>query len=271
MARAGLTIDSKGRNLLFEESVKALDRARQINPLNSDHYLLLGYLFQTWGEMDLKPEERRKKLDQSSSYYSQAANYAPHNVQIFNLWARVFLAQGNYDGALEKLNISLSLDPKFGSTYFDLGEVYSAFDKFEDAERAYWQAIAYESSLASARSALGYLAFKKGNLSEAQDRILEALRIDPNQPTARSVLGSIYFKSGKMREAMEENLRVLRLLPNDLSSHKNLTLIYQKMGRIEGALFHAQRAMELSPEKDRPGIQKFIDQLKTAKSSSKAK
>ena len=51
MARAGLTIDSKGRNLLFEESVKALDRARQINPLNSDHYLLLGYLFQTWGEM----------------------------------------------------------------------------------------------------------------------------------------------------------------------------------------------------------------------------
>jgi tetratricopeptide (TPR) repeat protein len=271
MARTGLTTDSKGRIQLFEESFKALDRARQINPVNSDHYLLLGYLLQTWGDMEPGAEERRKKLDQSSSYYNQAAKFAPHNVQIFNLWARVFLAQGNYDDALGKLYISLSLDPKFGSTYFFLGEVYSAQAKFEEAERAYWQAIKYQSRLASAHSALGYLAFRKGDFSEAQDLILVALGIDPDQPTARSVLGLIYFRNGELQKAMEENLKVLQLLPNNLSCHKNLMLIYQKIGRMEEALFHAKRTLELSTEKERPGILKFIDQLKTAGSSNKAK
>jgi len=43
---------------------------------------------------------------------------------------------------------------------------------------------------------------------------------------------------------------------------KNLTLIYQRLGRTDEALSDARRALELSPERDRPAIQKFIDQLK---------
>ncbi len=229
MIKAGMQSDSDAKNQFFEECFKSLERARQINPLDSKTYSLLGYLFHKWGEMDSNPEGKREKLNRSHAYYKQASHYAPHNILIYHLWAKTFLTQGNFDGALEKLKISLSLDPRFAPTYFNLGEIYTV----------------------------------QGKIEEAKDFFLEALRIDPNQPTVRSTLGLIYLKSGQMELAIEQNLEVLQLLPNDFRSHNNLALIYQKMGRFEEALMHAQEALALSPESDRPAIQKFIDQVKT--------
>lgn len=263
--------DPKAKNLIFEECFKSLDQARQINPLNSQHYPLLGYLFHAWGKIDSSPEGRKEKLNQSHFYYKQAVHYAPHDILTYHLWVQVFLTQGDFDGALDKLNISLSLNPRFGPTYFNLGEIYSAQGKLEEAKKSYWQALTYEPNLAKAHIALGFLAFKDKNFSDAKDFLLEALRLDPNQPTIRSVLGIIYFKSGQMEQAIEENLEVLRLLPDDLSSLNNLALIYKKIGRFKEALIHAQKALELSPEKDKPGIQRFIDQLKAKSPADKKK
>ncbi len=271
MIKVGSVSDSKVKNLIFEECLKSLEQARQINPLNSQHYSLLGYLFHAWGKMDLSPEGRREKLNRSHFYYKQAVHYAPHDILTYHLWALVFLTQGDFDGALDKLNISLSLYPRFGPTYLNLGEIYSEQGKLEKAEESYWQAITYEPNLAKAHSALGYLAFKKGNLLESKEFLLEALQLDPDQPAARSLLGIIYFKSGQIDEAIEENLKILRLYPNDLSSHNNLALIYRKIGRFKEALMHAQKAFELSPESDRPGIQRFIDQLMAKSPTDKKK
>ncbi len=237
MIKAGMQSDSNAKNVLFEECFKSLERARQINPLDSKTYSLLGYLFHKWGEMDSNPEGKREKLNRSHDYYKQAANYTPHNILTYHLWARTFLTQGNFEGAVEKLKFSLSLDPRFAPTYFNLGEIYAA----------------------------------QGKLEEAKDFFLEALRIDPNQPIVRSTLGLIYLKSGQLELAIEQNLEVLQLLPNDFRSHNNLALIYQKMGRIEEAMTHAQKALALSPESDRPAIQTFIDRLKTKRLPDKLK
>jgi Flp pilus assembly protein TadD/ABC-type amino acid transport system permease subunit len=271
MIKAESVSDPEVKNLIFEECFKSLEQARQINPLNTQNYSLLGYLFHTWGKIDLSPEGRREKLNQSHFYFKQAVHYNPHDILAYHLWAQVFLTQGDFDGALDKLNNSLSLYPRFGSTYFSLGEIYSAQGKLAEAEESYWQAITYEPHLAKAHSALGYLAFKKGNLLESKDFLLEALQLDPDQATARSLLGIIYFKSGQMEQAIEENLKVLRLHPDDLSSHNNLALIYKKIGRYKEALTYAQKAFELSPESDRPAIQKFIDQLMVKSSTNKTK
>ncbi len=263
------THDPQKRIPLFEESLKVLEKAGELNPRSPEIYARLGYLFYRWADIVSSLEERMKKLNQSHLYYAEAVRWAPWNVETINLWAHVSLAKGDYQGALEKLTHSQSLDPRFSSTYFELGEVYSAQGNYPEAEKAYREAITLNPNHPKAHASLGYLYYRKRDPTEAQNLILEALRIDPNQPTAHSVLGLIYFQSGQMQQAMEENRKVLRLLPNDLSSHKNLALIYQKMGRPEEALIHAQRVFALSPEEDRPGIQEFIDQLKAVKSSSK--
>jgi len=261
MGKAGSVTDSEERVHWFQESFKALDRARQLNPLNTDHYANLGRLHRNWAEWTSDAEERAGKLSLAHDYYAQAAQHSPNNAQIWNEWSLVYLAKGDYGGALEKLEHSLSLDLEFPSTYILLGQFYSMQGKFDEAADAYRQAIAHEPENAEAHSALGYIYYQQGNTTDALAENLEAVRIDPYLARAHSTLGLIYFDQGRLEEAIAENLAVLDVLPDDLISHRNLALLYQQVGYIDEAIAHAQRALELSPEADRPGLQSFIDQM----------
>lgn len=268
MSKAGSVSDLEERIHWFEESFKALDRARQLNPLNTDHYANLGRLHRNWADVAASAEERAEKLNLAHAYYEQAAELSPHNAQIFNEWALVDMSRGDNDGALEKLNYSLSLDQQFGSTYVILGNLYAAQGKLAEAADAYQQALLLEPSNAEAHSALGYIYYQQGNITDALASNLEAVRIDPYLARAHSTLGLIYFQLGRVEEAIEENLKVLQVFPNDLISHRNLALLYQQLGRIDEAINHAQIALEFSPEADRPALQNLIDQLKAQKQAT---
>jgi len=268
MSKANSVSDSTERIRWFEESLKALDRARQLNPLNPDHYRNLGKLYRNWAEVAASAEERAEKLSLAHNYYEQTAKLSPHNAEIFDEWAMVYLARGDYDGALEKLNYSLSLDQQFGSTYLILGNLYAMQGKIDEAAEAYRQALVYEPNNAEAHSALGYIYYQQGNITDALASNLEAVQIDPYLARAHSTLGLIYFQLGRLQEAVDENLKVLQVFPNDLISHRNLALLYQQLGRIDDAITHAQKALELSPESEKPGLQSFIEQLKAQKQAT---
>ena len=261
MGKASSVTDSEERVRWFEESFKALDRARQLNPLNTDHYANLGRLHRNWAEWTSDEEERAEKLNLAYDYYAQAAEHSPNNAQIWNEWSLVHLARGDYGGAFEKLEHSLSLDEEFPSTYILLGQLYSMQGKFDEAETAHRQVLVYEPEDAEAHSALGYIYYQRGNITDALAANLEAVRLDPGLARAHSTLGLIYFDQGRLEEAIAENLAVLQILPDDLISHRNLALLYQDVGHTDEAIAHAQRTLELSPEADRPGLQAYIDQL----------
>jgi len=268
MSKAASASDSAERVRWFEESFLTLDQARQLNPLNTDHYANLGRLHRNWADVAASAEERAEKLNLAHAYYEQAAELSPHNAQIFNEWALVDMSRADNDGALEKLNYSLSLDQQFGSTYVILGNLYAAQGKLAEAADAYQQALLLEPSNAEAHSALGYIYYQQGNITDALASNLEAVRIDPYLARAHSTLGLIYFQLGRVEEAVEENLKVLQVFPNDLISNRNLALLYQQLGRIDEAINHAQIALEFSPEADRPALQNLIDQLKAQKQAT---
>jgi tetratricopeptide (TPR) repeat protein/O-antigen ligase len=125
--------DSKLKEQLCSESFEYALQASRINPLDSDNYMLLGLLFHLWGEADR--EDRDEKLEKAHKYFRKAMDLAPNNVMIYGLWARVFLAQGDFSGALKKLESALSIDPRFGYAYDALGEVYRAQGEIREAEK----------------------------------------------------------------------------------------------------------------------------------------
>jgi tetratricopeptide (TPR) repeat protein/O-antigen ligase len=265
MSKASSASDFEERIRWFEESFKALDRARQLNPLNTDHFANLGRLHRNWADIAASSEERAEKLNLAHAYYQQAADLSPHNAQIFNEWALVYMARGDYDGALEKLNISLTLDQEFGSTHLIFGNLYAAQGKLDEAADSYQQSLLLDPKNAEAHSAVGYIYFQQGNITDALASNLEAVRLAPNLARAHSTLGLIYFQLGRVEEAIEENLKVLQVFPNDFISQRNLALLYQQQGRLDDAINHAQRALEFSTESDRAALQSLIDQLNAQK------
>ena len=220
--------DPAERSALLEESRKVLERALQLNPLNTDHSANLARLYRTWGQMASDSAQRADKLGKALEYYRQATNLSPQNAQVFNEWGQVYYILGDQEKALEKYQHSLSLDQEYDQTYLLLGDLY----------------------------------LNKKELDKAADAYSRALELNPRIVQAHSTLGYIYSQQGKLQEAVEENLEVLKLAPNDYASHKNLALLYQQLGRTDEAVAEAQIALGLAPEADKADLEAFVAQLR---------
>ncbi|MCR4407334.1 MAG: tetratricopeptide repeat protein [Anaerolineae bacterium] len=216
-----------GKSDLLECARLVLERARQLNPLNTDHSANLGRLYRTWAELVPDPQQRTEKIRAALQYYEQATSLSPHNAQLWDEWGLVYLIAGDYQAAIEKYQHSLTLDAEFAQTYLSLGDAYMAIQQLDLAAESYEKALALEPDIVQAHSVLGY----------------------------------IYAQQGRIEDAIQENLAVVQLSPQDYNSHKNLALLYQQQGRLDEALAEAQVALSLAPESEKAAVQSLIAQL----------
>lgn len=199
---------------VMEECRQSLEKARELNPLNTDHSANLARLHHSWASFTSNPDERAVRINQSLQYYEQATNLSPHNAQLFNEWGQVYMTSGSFDKALEKLEQSLALDQKFDMTYFALGDLYYNTKQLEQAAEVYEQGLA----------------------------------LNPRVTQAWSYLGVIYAQLGRHKEAITATLKVLEQRPGDFDALKNLALLYRDSGELEQALVYAQTATQARPD-----------------------
>ena len=257
----------KEKEALFTQIYEAMNRAHEINPLNTDHLANLGLLFFKWAESDPSKEGRQEKLKKAHMYYEMAVKGSPRKIAIINNWARVYAAQGDNDGALSKLKQSLFVDGKAGATYFALGDLYAGLGKMDDAILAYRRGIELEPGNAEAIASLGYLYYKEGKVQEAMAASLKAVSVDGGIAKAHSLLSLIYYKSGRLADAVAENLKIVQAHPENMAAHRNLSIIYEQIGQIDNAIKHLEKLMALSPESERATLAPVLERLKTRSGS----
>ncbi|MBC7263930.1 MAG: tetratricopeptide repeat protein [Chloroflexi bacterium] len=261
MEKAIAVTTPEERATWLEQSRAALEKAKDLNPLNTDHFANLGRLYRTWADYAATPEERQEKLQTALGYYEKAASLSPHNAQIINEWGLTYLVLGDMPNALEKFEYSLSLDQKFDMTYVLLGNYYSITGDREKAIENYEKAVEINPEQVQAYASLGLLYYEQGAITKAIEANQKAIALAPNLIQAHSTLGKIYYDQGMLTEAIQANLNVLDFAPDDLVSHRNLAILYQQTGQYELALEEARIALSLSPESEKPTMQAFIQQL----------
>ena len=215
------------REALLQASLQDLTRARELNPLNTDHTANLGRLYRGWGELTSDPEERQGKWQRSLEFYEQAISLSPNSAHLYNEYGLVYQALGDHEKAEELYEKSLSLDQEFEQTYLFLAELYRVQKRWGEAAEAYQQVV----------------------------------ELKPRSVQAYSGLGYVYAQQGKLPEAIAANQNVLEITPTDLASTRNLALLYQQMGELERALEYARKARDLSPENERPQLDALIQQI----------
>ena len=255
--------DLNEKNAIFEKIRETMERAHSLNPMNTDHIANLGLLYLRWAEFDQIPENRRKKLSMSSSYFQKALEKSPRKTIIINNWARVFAAEGNFNEAIKKLNHSLALDNTFAGTYIALGDIYGMYGKPNEALQAYEKAVEYDQFNADAMSMLGFMYFKEGRLKESLALTRKAIELRPHLMKAHSLLGLIYFRLGRVQEAIDANLKVLSMRPGDLGAHRNLVILYDKIGRRDNAIKHLENAIFYAPPQEKQQLEQVLKQMKS--------
>jgi tetratricopeptide (TPR) repeat protein/MFS family permease len=261
--------------------------ARHVNPLNTDHSANLGRLYKNWADLSTDSEERAEWLDQSISYYKQAATLSPQNTIVWNELATVYLYQiGDMAKAWETIERSLKLDDRFDQTHMIAGDAW-----LRETEMVGQQLAAKQQELSTAEGeAKAAIEAEIAQLQEEQDRKLEAaitsyeraLEINPglmnvyvtvagayeqlgrideaiatfenaaisNPKSADPYIGlaELYQRNNSPEAAVEAYRQAIALKPNDVNYRLTLASLLESLGRLNEALTEVQEAARLKPE-----------------------
>ena len=215
------------RQRLLEEAERVLVRARDLNPLNTDHTANLARFYFAWAGMTSDPAQRQRYLEQALTYFAQAVSLSPNNARLRDEYAIALWQAGREEEALEQLRISLALDDTFYLTYLYLADFYRMKQQWENAV-TYYQ---------------------------------EALKRQPNDVRILSGLAFAYAQLGDVANAIRYNLEVLRQRPQDFATLRNLAILYREQGNVAEALRYAQQALAVAPPNEREALQGLIQQL----------
>jgi tetratricopeptide (TPR) repeat protein len=115
------------------------------------------------------------------------------------------------------------------------------------AEKCYREALALDAGLAAARTNLGSLAYRRGDVAAAREAFEAALALDPDQPEARFNLANLVLENGDLELAVAELRRVLQTAPDFADAHYNLAVALERLGGRAAARAHLEHYLSLEP------------------------
>ncbi|HMI54589.1 MAG TPA: tetratricopeptide repeat protein, partial [Gemmatimonadaceae bacterium] len=170
------------------------------------------------------------------------------------LWNRRGAA--NLRKALAYFEESIARDPLFARAYAGLAITYAILPEYTDApppdalEKAGWaatRALALDSTLGEAHTALGLAAVHAWDFRGAEAEYQKAIALDPQYPTAHQWYGELLYHTGRLDSSFVEIRRALALDPlapiPPVAMGYGLTLA----GRHAEAVQQFSKADELAP------------------------
>ncbi len=158
--------------------------------------------------------------------------------------AALLAEAGRSDEAIDVLE---SADHKFAGSSaipFQLGAVLERERRFEEAERAFHEALSRDPKHAPTLNYLGYLLAERGErLEEAVGYIQRALEVDPQNGAYVDSLGWAYFKLDRLDLAEIHLLRAGQQLSDNSVVQDHVGQLFFKLGRFDEAIAAWQRSL----------------------------
>ncbi len=234
------------REAVFRKTEEVLTRARELNPLNTDHSANLARFYKSWAArittVELRKQgltEKQKKalkeqrdalLQKSLENYEIALTLSPHNPIIWNELAMLYsIDMHDTQKATETISKSLQVDPGFDQTWQILGDMRSTQGDFEGAIEAYQKALELKENC-NVRRAVGTLQAQLERWEEAAETLEAGLK-----------------KCGKKRDAWEY--------------YRVLAIAYANTGQVPKAIETANVALEKAPEGQKSVVEQLLQTL----------
>ena len=166
---------------------------------------------------------------------------------------RYVLTQGQFDAdvhrrALELFTRALSYDDTFAPAYAGMADVYNHAGEYELAKQAAEHAVALDSTIAEAHTALAYvLAFYEHDWAGADRAVRRAIAIDPRYVLAHLRRANILAAQGLIDSAKAEVEQAHAIEPQSFVVMLNRALVAEMDGQTADAKKHFRSALSLAP------------------------
>jgi len=180
------TDEEDKKNASFLQLVKWSDRKRSTDAYRG---LALAYLGQG-------------KVDEAVATLKQAVEKMPKDPSARDALGDAYMAQGNYDGAVEQMTERLALEPTTDAK-LDLARAWAKKRVAKQAEPLYKDVLKSEPDNRDAKMGLVDLYLSMGRYGEAEAELKKAIEADPNDLQALARFGILKSRMGRPNEALE--------------------------------------------------------------------
>jgi len=175
------------RKKCYDEAIEDFQRSIRQRPNYADSHMNLGRTYAETGDAEKAEEQLRA-----------AVALAPLYVVARNELAKFYFTSGRFVEAEQEYRLSVSSG---GTTqaWISLGEIYSRWNRKQDAERAFRQALALDTFDSRAHFGLGAVLEAQGRTREALNEYEAGLQTDPRNPGALESVQRLRSASGHSR------------------------------------------------------------------------
>ena len=275
---AGKTYSAKGHTA----ALPFFKRAVELDPNFAIAYSAMSALYRDLNEVGLAAEnarkayERREKVSErerffiEGRYYLIATGELEKGAQTYELWHQIYpkdyvpiaflgsisASLGSWEKALEVFREALRLEPNSVYNYNNLGSVYTALNRLDDAEAVFKQAEKRKLASEHLLQSRYQLAFLKGDTAQMAQWVSAAMGKPGTEDVLLAAQADTEWWYGRLRNAHELTRRAM-----DSAQHndaKETAAAYQAaaaLREVEGgnrqqASAEANAALNLAPNRD---------------------
>ncbi len=262
----------------YQASERELLRARELAPLNPDHYANLARLYGQWSQAD---QAKRSELTQKQlDWYDRAIVEAPRNSRIRTEYAAALVnASRKPDGTTNQAVLqqaikvgedSVKLDSKFDFGRWVLGDIYLSAGRNDDAAVQYAEVAKINpKELGNNFRYIQRVQLLSTGQAVDQNTLLPAFQKGlantelkgTDKAFYQQTFGMYQFYRNNFAEAEPLLLAATQGDPAQSYAHAYLAVIYQRSGRAQQAQSEGQRALDLAGQQGqevKAAVQNFL-------------
>jgi Flp pilus assembly protein TadD len=188
--------------------------------------------------------------------YMDADKWLSKSVQMdsrnWDTWYYLGRTKYNENRFVEAVNAfrqALKLSPENVKAEDNLGLSYEGLGRRQEAEKAYGDAIRWQSQLLQQNPGpyldLGILLVEQNRPQDAIPYLQQAVQISPQDSKAHQQLGRAYERLNRLAEAQVELEKAVAASPNDGALHYVLGQVYRRLGMKDKAQAEFEKSTEL--------------------------
>jgi tetratricopeptide (TPR) repeat protein len=185
-------------------------------------------------------------------HLEKALELAPAYVEPLALIASVEARQQRLGAALSRVQAQMAKIQPTGQHEFLLGQLYTASNQFDNAEKAYKKAVELDPNLNAAYAALSAIYVRTNRADQALAELDKGLEHNPKNVPVLMLKGMLQHQQGDVEDASVTYEALLGVNPNFAPAANNLAYILQQKGDLERAFQLAEVARKEAP--DNPDI-----------------
>ena len=180
-------------------------------------------------------DSQHGRYQESLAKLQQAEKTETNSLTINYLTALNYYRLHDVRRAVERLQATLRIDPKFALAAYYLGLAQVQMNDLEDAIISFERAFDLDPTNFNAAFNLGAAYLKKGRTEEALQKFQRSVEINPSYAQGQEGLGEMYLYLKRPEDAARALERAVELAPRMAKAHENLARAYEALGRTADA------------------------------------